>query len=105
MNSFDLLSMTRFGSEGATRVTVMEENWSKILLICLRAGEQVEPCVMDRHVVFLAISGRGLIWTADQSSELRPGVVVTVPLGVERTVRAETDLTLLGIQIADNGQR
>jgi len=94
----DLNALVQHDDEGPGRRLVHEDKTWRILLLCFKAGQKVTPCVMERDVVFLTLDGTGTLREGGQSAQLRPGVMVVVPRGVERVIEARDDLVVLGVQ-------
>ncbi|MFO8060794.1 MAG: hypothetical protein R6U70_09110 [Bacillota bacterium] len=92
------MSLVRYRDDGPSRNCLHDAERARVLLLCFRAGQEVDPCVMERDVIFVVVSGRGILSEREEDAALRPNVMVTVPSGTERMIRAEDDLVVLAIQ-------
>lgn len=98
MKSWDTLALADYHDEGPNASLLHEDANVRMLLISFKAGQKVDPCVMERDVVFCSVRGKATIWAEGKAIALRPGVVVTVPRGVERTIGAEDDSLVVAVQ-------
>lgn len=99
MIRIDLTGLMSYNDCSPCRTLVHEDESIRVLLICFRAGQAVEPCVMERDVLFLVIKGHGVVVAEQEIETLEPGTIVTIPKGVERVIKADDDLVVVGVQI------
>ncbi|OFY61648.1 MAG: hypothetical protein A2V64_00490 [Bacteroidetes bacterium RBG_13_43_22] len=71
----------------------------KAQVIRLEAGNSIPPCKMDNDVLFCFLSGKGTITVDDETEAVVSGDCVIVPKQARsRSIHAETDLEILGVQ-------
>ncbi|NLG28929.1 MAG: cupin domain-containing protein [Chloroflexi bacterium] len=87
-----------FAPGGARLTPVAEAEGLRCLLICLYAGEAVEPCKMLRTVLYVVLEGRGSLQVSDEAMPLVSGSVAIVPKGLVRCIRAEEQMRILAVQ-------
>ncbi len=98
MKRIDLKSLATYRDAGPSKIPVHEDQYARVLFLCFKAGQEVQPCVMERDVIFVVIEGHGVLTAEREDAVLEPGTMVIVPRGVERAIRARTDLSVLGVQ-------
>lgn len=95
----DLTGAAEFSRESHLRKVLYEAPGTKALLICFEAGQAVLPCVMDSLVYFVVLEGTGRLVAGTESRELKAGVMVVVPPGLERKIEAGSRLVILAVQV------
>lgn len=71
----------------------------KAQVMRLEAGNSIPPCKMDNDVLFYFLSGKGTITVDDETETVVSGDCVVVPKQARsRSIHAETDLEILGVQ-------
>ena len=97
--------------ETAENVHVVKKSWGSITVVDAEPGSVTMKVVMKpgtrmsyhshelRNEIWTVLSGRGMTVVDDMEQQIGPGDVVSVAAGCRHTVIADTDLTLLEIQI------
>lgn len=96
---FNLEEIKEFSLLSHVKKMICEFANTKALLICFEAGQSVPPCIMESDVYFYTIDGHGLLYIENRSVEVKTGILIMVPAGVERKIQALSRLTVLAIQV------
>ena len=104
-------SMKPYVEKIVTDVRFAEKSWGSITVVDAEPGSVTMKVVMKpgtrmsyhshdlRNEIWTVLSGRGMTVVDDMEQQIGPGDVVSVAAGCRHTVIADTDLTLLEIQI------
>jgi len=99
MNCFNLEEVKEFSSTSHVKKVICEYANTKALLICFEAKQSVPACTMESDVFFYTVEGCGLLHMGEDSVEIKTGVLIMVPAGIERQIEALSRLSVLAIQV------
>jgi len=68
------------------------------LVLKIKAGQAIEPCVMTMQVLYTIQSGNGQIFIGNEKAEIIAGNIIVVPAGETRSIQAATDMSVLAFQ-------
>jgi quercetin dioxygenase-like cupin family protein len=95
MNLFDA---ARFSPDGPVKTDIARTTGSKIVLVCLEAGQTIPPHPEPYAVVFVVLQGEGVITSGTVEHPVSPLHLVAVGRGEDRGIRCTHRLVLLGIR-------
>ena len=73
---------------------------SLVKRICIEAGKAISYQYHNkRSEIWVIVSGTGVLTIEDEDSAVSPGHVVQIPLGAKHSVRAETELEFIEVQL------
>lgn len=98
--SIDVRNLNELGfAPGGARLTpVLEAEGLRCLLVCLDAGEAVDPCKMSRTVLYVVLEGRGTLEVGAEQTALAAGSLAIVARDEVRCLRAEERMRILAVQ-------
>jgi quercetin dioxygenase-like cupin family protein len=91
----DLIEYSR-----TTRVVkdVLMTDWFNVVLVCLEAGQEIQPHPEPYAVLFHVIKGEGTITAGTERYDVKPNHVIFVPKDGIRGIAPRTRMSLVGIQ-------
>ncbi len=94
----------RFADKSWGEYTVIDiQNGSRTVKISLNAGSRMSyHSHAGREEVWTVLSGTGKTYIEDMEQTVRPGDVVTISRGCKHTITADTDMSLIEIQIGED---
>ena len=95
MQRLDINSHAEFGDRKPNPEVIADGVDMRVLLLRLRAGQQVKEHSAAGGVTIQAISGRVTFYEGDEACEMSPGTLVRVDAGRAHRVDAHTDAALL----------
>jgi quercetin dioxygenase-like cupin family protein len=95
MNLFDA---TRFSPDCPVKIDLAETAGSKIVLVCLEAGQTIPAHPEPYAVVFVVLQGEGIITSGTVEHPVSPVHLVAVGKGEDRGIRCTHRMVLLGIR-------
>ena len=79
------------------------EDDSLTIKVTLNAGHRLHYHSHEhRDETWTVVSGTGKAVVDDKEVELKPGVMIALPAGCRPTAMAETEMTLIEVQIGEN---
>ncbi|MCZ7362113.1 MAG: cupin domain-containing protein [Candidatus Methanoperedens sp.] len=95
INLQDLFEYSR-----ATRVVkeILRTDWFNVVLVCLEAGQEIQPHPEPYAVVFHVIDGEGTITAGAERYDVKPNHMIFVPKDGVRGIAPRTRMSLVGIQ-------
>lgn len=98
MQLLPLASLKKYSETGYLKQELAVTENSKVLLICFKPGQSVEPCVMSRNTMFHIVEGTGKVVETGLEKPVTAGDIVFIKPEVERQLKAETRMVVLAIQ-------
>lgn len=93
----DLHQVADFSDERVTIKLLQDTDELRLLLFCLRAGQQVAPHTSECHVHMLCCSGEGSILVGEREVSVRAGTLVYCPPRERHGFTAQEDMTVLAM--------
>ncbi len=94
MRKYNLNEMIEFDNNRPSPKVIINEPGRRMILLCLRAGQQIPEHANQEKVVVQAIQGRVSFYERDTPCELRAGDVVCLESGAPHRVEAHEDSVL-----------
>lgn len=88
-----------FSPDAPIKNVLYEDATTKAMTLYFRAGQRVPPCNMSALTYFYVAQGTGWLQYHGKECELAAGTLAVVPPGEERSIRAESDLVVLAVQV------
>ena len=98
MKLYDLEEKTAFSGEGPVKRHFLNSNGFHAALICLKKGVEIPPHPEDYAVFLLVLEGEGVFTNGEDSALRGKGQGAYIKKDEVRGIKAEEDLTILGIQ-------
>jgi len=95
MQQLDVNDLIEFNDRKFNPVTLVNESDMRILLLCLRAGQQVPEHAAAGSITVQAITGRATFFDGEEACEMFAGTLVRLDAGRAHRVEAHTDTALL----------
>lgn len=95
MQPLDVNDFIEFKDQKVNPVVLANEPDMRLLLLCLRAGQQVPEHSAAGSITVQAISGRATFYDGDEPCEMYAGSLVRLDAGRAHRVEAHTDTALL----------
>jgi quercetin dioxygenase-like cupin family protein len=95
MQSLDLNDFIEFNDQKVNPVVLANEPDMRLLLLCMRAGQQVPEHSAAGSITVQAIIGRATFYDGDKACEMFAGSLVRLEAGRAHRVEAHTDAALL----------
>lgn len=92
---FDLKQLARFSERGPEAVILAETGGAQIVLLGMRAGQEVREVRTASQVVAQCLRGRARLWLGAAPLEVRAGLVALIEAGATHSFSATTDCVLL----------
>ncbi len=95
MQKLDINDLVEFNDRKFNPVVLVNEPDMRLLLLCLRAGQQVPEHSAEGGITVQAITGRATFYDGDEACEMFAGTLVRLDAGRAHRVEARTDTALL----------
>jgi len=94
----DLTQFTQFSHDGPVKTDVLKMTGANIVIVCLEDGQVIPPHPEPYAVVFVVLSGEGVITSGTVEHEVSPMHLVSVGKDKNRGIRCHKKMVLLGIR-------
>ena len=94
----DLTQFTQFSHEGPVKTDILKMTGANIVIVCLEDGQVIPPHPEPYAVVFVVLSGEGVITSGTVEHPVSPMHLVSVGKDENRGIRCIKQLVLLGIR-------
>jgi uncharacterized protein (DUF2249 family)/quercetin dioxygenase-like cupin family protein len=95
MQQLDINDTIEFNDQKFNPVVLVNESDLRLVLLCLRAGQQVPEHSAAGSITVQAITGRATFYDGDEACEMFAGTLVCLEAGRAHRVEAHTDTALL----------
>ena len=95
MQQLDINDFIEFNDQKFNPVVLVNEPGMRLVLLCLRAGQQVPEHSAAGRITVQAITGRAAFYDGDEACEMFAGTLVRLEAGRAHRVEAHTDTALL----------
>ena len=95
MQSLDINDLIEFNDQKFNPVMLVNGLDMRLVLLCLRAGQQVPEHSAAGSITVQAITGRATFYDGDEACEMFAGTLVRLDAGRSHRVEAHTDTALL----------
>lgn len=95
MQQLDINDTIEFNDQKFNPVVLVNESDLRLVLLCLRAGQQVPEHSAAGSITVQAITGRATFYDGDEACEMFAGTLVHLEAGRAHRVEAHTDTALL----------
>jgi uncharacterized protein (DUF2249 family)/quercetin dioxygenase-like cupin family protein len=95
MQPLDLNDFIEFNDQKINPVVLANEPDMRLLLLCMRAGQQVPEHAAAGSITVQAITGRATFYDGEEACEMFAGSLVRLEAGRPHRVEARTDAALL----------
>jgi uncharacterized protein (DUF2249 family)/quercetin dioxygenase-like cupin family protein len=95
MQPLDLNDFIEFNDQRINPVVLANEPDMRLLLLCMRAGQQVPEHSAAGSITVQAITGRAIFYDGEEACEMFAGSLVRLEAGRLHRVKAHTDAALL----------
>jgi uncharacterized protein (DUF2249 family)/quercetin dioxygenase-like cupin family protein len=95
MQRLDINSLIEFSDRKFNPVVLANGTDMRVVLLCLRAGQQVHEHSVAGGITVQAITGRVTFYEGEEACELSAGTLVRLDAGRAHRVEAHTDAALL----------
>ncbi|HEX7176738.1 MAG TPA: DUF2249 domain-containing protein [Pyrinomonadaceae bacterium] len=95
MQRLDITNLIEFNDLKFNPVVLVNEPDLRLVLLCLRAGQQVPEHSAAGGITVQAITGRVTFYEGDEACEMSAGTLVRLDAGRAHRVEAHTDAALL----------
>lgn len=95
MQQLDINELIEFNDEKFNAVVLVNKPDMRIVLLCLRAGQQVPEHSAASNITVQAITGRATFYDGEEACEMFAGTLVRLEAGRAHRVEAHTDAALL----------
>ena len=95
MQSLDINDLITFNDEKFNPVVLVNESDVRLILLCLRAGQEVPEHSAAGSITVQAITGRCIFYDSEEACEMFAGSLVRLEAGRPHRVLAHTDTALL----------
>ena len=92
----DIQKLKKFTDEKPSKELVWKGNTSRIMLICLKPGQEIKPHVHDGDHIWAVIEGSGEFLSSDNEAQvIGPDKMVVAPEGEAHGIRNHTNENLV----------
>jgi uncharacterized protein (DUF2249 family)/quercetin dioxygenase-like cupin family protein len=105
MQPLDLNDFIEFNDQKINPVVLANEPDMRLLLLCMRAGQQVPEHSAAGSITVQAITGRAAFYDGEEACEMFAGSLVRLDAGRSHRVEAHTDAALLVTMIKPSKSR
>lgn len=95
MQQLDINVLIEFNDQKFNAVVLVNKPDTRIVLLCLRAGQQVPEHSAASNITVQAITGRATFYDGKEACEMFAGTLVRLDAGRPHRVEAHTDAALL----------
>lgn len=95
MQQLDINNLVNFNDRKVNPVVLANEPEMRLVLLCMRAGQQVPEHSAPGSITVQAVTGRAVFYDGDEVCELFAGTLVRLEAGRRHRVKAHTDTVLL----------
>jgi quercetin dioxygenase-like cupin family protein len=95
MQPLDLNDFIEFNDQKINPIVLANEPDMRLLLLCLRAGQQIPEHSAAGSITVQAITGRATFYDGEKACEMFAGSLIRLKAGRPHRVKAHTDAALL----------
>jgi len=93
-----------FSNQAVQKSVLYQSQKVAALILNFKAGQAIEPCIMHMQVLYTIRKGSGQIFIGDEKANISAGDIIVAKAGETRSIRAETDMSVLAFQFTHNNQ-
>ncbi|MBI4288072.1 MAG: cupin domain-containing protein [Chloroflexi bacterium] len=97
MQAQQVARLREFDSKRFVSKLIFDSEKMRVVLFCLKAGQEVSPHSAPSEVLFHCIEGQGEAIVGDEKVDLAPGSLVDCPPQMPHGLVAETDLVVVAV--------
>lgn len=97
MPIIDISQGIKFNKERPVKKIIVDSENARVALICLSAGQQIEPHSSKSSVLMYAVSGEGKFSVGDKTSVVKAGTLAGCAPNEPHGITAETNLVVMAV--------
>jgi len=98
IDDIDVQGLIEYHETAPVKKDILKTEWFNVVLICLKAEQEIPPHPEPYAVLFVVLGGEGTITVGTERYEVKPNHVIFAPQGGVRGIAPRTRMSLVGIQ-------